>query len=169
MKIQFLMKQIEILKKLIELMRRLLELKLKKKEIYYIVLHHTATARDYTSFEAINRGHKERWNYPSKLGLFCGYQYLITGEGKIHQARLDIEQGIHCKGHNDRTIAIALTGNFMKEKMSQAQIISLEKLLAEKLKQYNLDKSKIKLHKDFSNTNCPGSNFVDWISDYKNT
>lgn len=163
------LKIIKILQKLIELYQELLA---KKREIDYIIIHHTATARDYTTFEAINREHQRRWKGKSKsqLAMYCGYQYLITGDGKIHQARLDTEQGWHCNEHNFNTIGIALTGNFMREKISSAQIISLEELLAEKLKQYNLDKKQIKGHKEMlgSKTLCPGEYLFQWLNKYRN-
>ena len=168
-KLQLLIKSLQLQIKIIQIQIQILLLK--KKKILYIIIHHTATSRDYTTFEAINNGHQRRWSGQSlsQLGFYCGYQYLITGDGKIHQARLDTESGWHTSGHNQNTIGIVFTGNFMIETMSNAQISSLKELLAEKLKQYSLDKSQIKLHRDFTSTLCPGENLADWIDNYKNS
>lgn len=157
--------RIKILKELIELYQKLLA----QKRLPKIIIHHTATNRDNTTFKAIDYNHQIRWGGKSKsqMGMYCGYQYLITGDGKIHQARLDTEQGWHCKRYNFNTIGIALTGNFMREQMSEAQINSLEKLLREKLEKYHLNKNRIKLHRNFKMTLCPGNNLADWIDDYK--
>jgi len=79
----------------------------------YIIIHHTATSRDKTTFSSINNGHRKRWNWKSSLGYYIGYQYLITADGTIKQGRADNEDGAHCRGWNDKSIGIALTGNFM--------------------------------------------------------
>ncbi len=55
-----------------------------------------------------------------------GYQYVITTDGKTHKGRRPDEVGAHCKGYNDRSIGICLTG---KGGFTVAQIMSLKKLV----------------------------------------
>ena len=152
-----------------ELIRNLLKEIFKLRKIDYIIIHHTATDRDRTTFEAIDNNHKNRWNGKTKsqLGYYCGYTYLIEGNGKVWQARNDIEEGAHTRGHNRRTIGIGLTGNFEVEDPSIAQLNALEELLGNKMVQYGIKKDKIKCHSDISLTLCPGHHLIKWLSDFK--
>lgn len=140
---------------------------LKKKQILYIIVHHTATDRDTTKYEAINRNHKIIGYPMSAMGQYCGYQYFINGKGKITQARLDTEEGMHTRRHNSNTIGICISGSFGHEIPSEGQLKALEGLLNEKLREYGLDKSRIKGHKDFRPTACPGASLYRWVQDFK--
>jgi len=148
-----------------ELIRNLLKEIFKLRKIDYIIIHHTATDRDTTTFQSINNGHKKRWNGKTKssLGYYCGYTYFIDGSGHIRQARLDTEEGAHTRGYNRRTIGIGMAGHFDREKPSKGQLNALQELLEDKMRIYGLKKSKIKLHSDFSATACPGKNMREWI------
>ena len=66
----------------------------------FIILHHTLTDRDTTTFNAVNNYHKDLWNFESSLGYFIGYHYFITADGKVTQGRADWEAGAHCYQEN---------------------------------------------------------------------
>ena len=159
-------KILQLLQKLISLYRQLLVL---KRPIKYMIIHHTATSRDYTKYKTINENHRKRWKGKSKsqLGQYCGYQYFINGKGETIQARRDTELGWHTRGHNRKTVGICLTGSFGHEKPSTGQLNALEGLLYEKIREYKLDKSRIKGHRDFRPTACPGDSLYKWIQDFK--
>jgi len=143
------------------------QLLLLRKPIKYIIIHHTATSRDFTKYITINENHRKRWNFKSQLGQYCGYTYFIEGDGKITQARLDMGVGAHTRGHNKKTIGICLSGSFSKERPAKEQLGALEMLLNEKIVKYGLNKNQIKGHRDFSATICPGDSLYKWIQEFK--
>jgi len=157
------MQIINILKKLIELYKELL----KRKKVKYIIIHHTATDAKRTTWQAIENGHKARWNFKSAMGLYMGYQYLITWDGKVHQSRLDTEEGAHTIGYNKNSIGICLTGSFSEEEPSGEQSEALWKLLDEKVAYYGINKKNILGHRDVANKICPGDSLYEWLANYK--
>lgn len=128
----------------------------------YILLHHSATARDTTCFEAVNEYHKKKWNLISRLGCYIGYQYFISSKGKVFQGRVDSEAGIHCKqkNMNFESIGICLAGNFDKEQPTQEQLKALEVLLRRLIKKYSIPLENLKFHRDFARKSCPGKNIT---------
>jgi len=133
----------------------------------HIVIHHTATPRDKTTFKAVNEYHKKKWDFKSSLGYYCGYHYFIETDGKITQARANDEMGAHCKadGMNHKSIGIGLTGDFTKEVPSDAQLKSLEKLVLDLEKKYNIErKENVIGHREAkgAQTSCPGF-LIYWV------
>jgi len=133
----------------------------------FIIIHHSATDRDQTSFESVNEFHKQKWNFKSKLGYYIGYQYFITADGKLYQGRADDETGAHTIGYNINSIGICLAGNFMVEQPTPAQINSLESLVASKREQWNIPVKNILGHREVGQTLCPGDNLMSWVKEYR--
>lgn len=138
----------------------------------YIVIHHTLTDRDTTSFEAVNNYHKSLWNFKSSLGHYIGYHYFITADGKVYQGRNDWEAGAHCYQDNKNydSIGVCLTGNFDTEEPSSAQLKSLKQLLDDLSLKHGIIRDNIKFHRDYAGyKSCPGSNipedFIDKVLD----
>lgn len=130
-----------------------------------IVIHHTASSRDRTTLQDVNAWHKLRWaDFKSSLGYWVGYHYLITGDGKITQTRRDNEMGAHCIP-NDGKLGVCLTGNFMLESPSDAQIKSLDELTTKLCKDYRIE--YVTAHREVSNTECPGDNLMKWLNTKK--
>lgn len=134
----------------------------------YIILHHTLTDRDTTTFEAVNNYHKNLWNFQSSLGYYIGYHYFITGDGKVTQGRADWEPGAHCYQENKNydSIGICLTGNYDNQEPSQAQLDSLRELLLDLMERHSISKQNIKFHREYATyKSCPGNNiksdFID--------
>ena len=132
-----------------------------------IIIHHTATNRNRTTFESINNGHKRRWNWKSSLGYYIGYQYFIIADGTAIQGRADNEAGAHTKGWNDKSIGICLTGNFMFERMTDVQLFFLEDLLNRLKKKWNISNKNIFGHREKGITLCPGNKLMGWIKEYR--
>jgi len=127
----------------------------------YIILHHTLTNRDKTTFQAVDNYHRNLWNKKSSLGYYLGYHYFINFQGKVYQARNDWEIGIHCYQDNKNldSIGICLAGNFDQEKPSQKQLNSLKKLVQDLIDKYNIVFNNLKFHRDYANyKSCPGNN-----------
>ena len=163
MSVEILKKQILIITKLIKLYQMLLRELFKKK--VDVIIHHTATSKNYTTFEAINRGHKRRGYSQSSLGFYAAYNCLITGDGEEHWARSLDESGEGTSAFKGFHIDICLTGNFMVEALSEAQKITLTRVL-KRIEGKSGIKS-LTFHRDYYPTLCPGKNLIKFIEDYK--
>lgn len=116
----------------------------------HIVLHHTECTG--WTVEQLHEYHKNinRW-----AGV--GYHFYVRKDGSIHACRPDGTVGAHCPGKNGCGIGIAFEGNFMNETMTEEQIAAGNLLISYLKSKYgNLT---IGLHKDYYNTDCPGTNF----------
>ena len=130
----------------------------------YIIVHHTATGKG--NARAINVAHGDRgfWN-----GL--GYHFLIDngtmgkGDGQIEMSPRWIrrQDGAHCKagGMNDKSIGIALVGNFNYEMPTANQLQSLTFLLETLRKYYHIPPANTLGHREVegARTECPGKLF----------
>jgi len=130
----------------------------------YIVIHHTAS--DYGDAETINRWHLKRgW----RNGL--GYHFVIDNGtlghqmGQIEPGRRWYKQmrGAHVgvRGWNDKSIGIALVGNFSKTEVPEEMFDSLVYLTDALRSYYGISKSRIVGHRDVrgAKTECPGKYF----------
>jgi N-acetylmuramoyl-L-alanine amidase len=92
---------------------------LKPEDIKYLIIHHSATPRDTTTFEAIR-------NYHIKQNGFweIGYHYFIDGRGKLYDGRPKNYIGAHCVADNMnyKSLGICLAGNFTEEKPTSEQL-----------------------------------------------
>lgn len=132
----------------------------------FIVLHHSLTPRDQTTFEAVNKYHQQKWDFKSSRGFYCGYHYFIEADGKVTQAREDWEVGAHCKerGKNFDGIGICLAGNFDEETPTEEQIFSFKNLVKKLVEKYAIPKQNLKFHRDFAKyKTCPGKNIDNSI------
>lgn len=113
-----------------------------------IVIHHAA--KTIWSPEDINDFHKSKgWD-----GI--GYNFYIRKDGTICNGRGEEAVGAQLKGYNDISIGICLEGNFEIEEVNEEQINSLNNLIYYLICKYDI--KKIKGHKDYGETLCPGKN-----------
>ena len=131
----------------------------------FLIIHHTATERDKTSFEAVKQNH-------INLGWGdIGYHYFITPR-KVHKGRAEDIVGAHCKadGMNFKSLGICLTGNFQTEEPTGFQVSELEKLTKELRERYQIVKENILAHKEVAGaaTACPGNNLMPIIKEIRN-
>lgn len=129
----------------------------------FIILHHSLTPRETTSFEAINNNHKEKWDFKSSLDFYIGYHYFIDGKGKVHQGRADADAGAHCyqADMNYKSIGVCLAGNFDVERPSDAQISATAQLLRSLMKKHNIPLENLKFHREYAPKSCPGGNIKE--------
>ena len=147
---------------------------IKKTNIKYIVLHHSASTKDL-SWEEIDKEHKARG--------FEGFGYhfyiekngtIIAGRALNKQAILEsdtIEMGAQAKGINAISVGICFSGNFEVEKPTPAQIEAGKQLVKWlKYKVFNKPeiighKEAVKINPQATVTACPGKNFP--LDDFK--
>ena len=84
----------------------------------YTILHHTATPKNSTSIPSILAYHQEKFG-------FSWYHYIITPT-QTHQTRSDTD--LNDRGV-DKSLDIALTGNFETERPSAFQLKELRRLV----------------------------------------
>ena len=79
------------------------------------ILHHTGTDRDKTRASTIGENSR---------GGVSFYQYIITGNGTIHEMKDEFND----RNNGYKSIDIALTGDFTNQKPTRQQLESLQKL-----------------------------------------
>ncbi len=132
-----------------------------KNKPQFLVIHHSLTKKSPSpkTWEAVNRYHKTKFNFPSSLGLYIGYHYWIEDSGRIIQARLDTDVGAHCKEQsmNFKSLGICLEGNFDIEIPNPVQIYALRDLMKKLCATYKIPKENIMFHRDYATyKSCPG-------------
>lgn len=139
-------------------------------QISKIYIHHSAIPQNSSKqFWKINEYHKAKWNFPSTMGYFGGYNYLLEQDGELRQYRADGEEQAAQKGENTNTISICLAGNFEVEIPTPAQKTTLEAFLADKTTKYGLSREAVKGHREskLASTLCPGKNLMSFIENYR--
>jgi len=120
------------------------------KDVKLLVVHHTAlkvTGDERTPQErmqALYKYHAEGLGWGD-----IGYHFVIDENGTIYEGRAGGEDviGGHAYCSNTSTIGVALMGNFEEEQPTQAQFLSLKKLLAYLAQEYKINtKARILFH-----------------------
>lgn len=141
-----------------------LNLSVNKRNIKELIVHCSATpeGKDFTVSQ-IREWHLQRGFSD------IGYHYVIYRDGSIHTGRDESVIGAHCTGHNTNSIGVcyiggvATDGKTPKDTRTEAQKISLLKLLSELKKKYS--KAKVYPHYKFAAKACPSFNAEE---EYKN-
>jgi len=140
--------------------------------IVQYAIHHTASFQNgRPQIYAVNRFHKNKnwgteanpWYQPNPgtTGWWVVYNYFIDVDGTIYNTRVVGEETLANRGHNcdirERcdTISICLAGDFNAQTPTNAQVVSLRKLI-KKLEQDYPTIGWV-FHKDIQNgRTCPG-------------
>ena len=141
-----------------------LNLSVNKRNIKELIVHCSATpeGKDFTVSQ-IREWHLQRGFSD------IGYHYVVYRDGSIHTGRDESIIGAHCTGHNTNSIGVcyiggcASDGKTPKDTRTEAQKISLLKLLSELKKKY--PKAKVYPHYKFAAKACPSFNAEE---EYKN-
>lgn len=130
-------------------------------------------AQQLTSVEGVH----ERRGYPeSRKGTFIAYHYFIGCDGTEMHNRSDSEPSINtgcgmnesrCKpgmdSINERSVAIALAGNFNQEKPTKKQVDILRARVTQLQKKYGITNDHVIPHQEASATACPGANIIKML------
>jgi hypothetical protein len=107
-------------------------------------------------------GQRER-NWPD-----LPYHFMIAPDGRIFEARpIEYAPQSNTKYDLPGHVGVELMGNFEVERVSEAQLKSLVKLVAWLCQEYQLKPEEIAGHKDRAKgqTSCPGKDFYRYIAD----
>jgi hypothetical protein len=86
-----------------------------------------------------------------------GYHYVVGPEGKLYEGRPPTAIGAHSPPNSNK-VGICLIGNFENvDTLKPEQRATLVKLLAHLCGKFRIPVAKIKGHRDFQSTDCPGS------------
>ena len=139
---------------------------LSTEKIKFLAIHHsggtTSNPLAYTQNESIagiDNAHRLRWpDFPSSLGYFVGYNFVITADGAVTQTRKIGEETAANIEHNLDTVSICLTGNFSPgvEMPTEPQISALKILLKQCLGATNVSWLNIVPHRALWATQCHG-------------
>ncbi len=141
------------------------------KSVKLLTVHHSALTVKDDPRPAVERVRAiYKYHAVTKGWGDIGYHYIVDERGQIYEGRQGgkFVVGGHAYCNNIGTVGIVLLGNFEVEQPSQAQAKSLQWLLADLAKTYNIDpKSPVNFHgkkfdapivrhKDLLSTLCPG-------------
>lgn len=140
----------------------------KKHKIKFITIHHTATKmRPDLPIETKLKNLQAFSQRDDKLS--CGkfkpawfdvpYHYYIAVDGKIAEGR-EIEYAGDTNTEYDPTghALIVVEGSFGTDEPTDAQVESLKAMVKWLANKYKVSGDKIKGHRDYAETGCPGAN-----------
>jgi len=121
-----------------------------------IVYHHTGISGDNQA-EGIIRNHTAKW--PMQFPHGMAYHMLIEKSGKTIEGRPEFSVGYHAGNWltNLVSIGIALEGNFIEHKPTEAQLDSLAEETIDICTRNKIRWENVRLHRDVRDTptTCP--------------
>ena len=131
------------------------------RKINSIIIHHSASPST-TTLEQIRKWHVEDNGWSD-----IGYHFIITDDGTIHEGRPLSKIGAHTKGKNRYSIGICVVGNTSIIAPSMTQMEQLTLLMSALRHDFQLEPENIYGHREYGNTECPGSFLIGWIEQYR--
>lgn len=140
----------------------------KKHKIEFITIHHTATtqkpampiATKMSNLQAFSQREDKLDTGKVKPAWFdIPYHYYIAADGQIAEGR-EIEYAGDTNTEYDPTghALVVIEGSFNTDELKAEQIQSLKAIVKWLAKKYRLNGDKIKGHRDYAETECPGGN-----------
>lgn len=137
------------------------------REINEIILHCSATwskqdigVKEITQWHTLPEPRGRGWSH-------IGYHYVIRRDGRLEEGCPLETPGIHCSGHNAKSIGICVVGggpNGEDKHFTQAQFDMLAKTI--KLLRQKYPKTSIHGHNEFANKACPVFSVSKFLEDY---
>jgi N-acetyl-anhydromuramyl-L-alanine amidase AmpD len=105
------------------------------------------------------------WHVNERGWTDIGYHYFINQAGALFPGRKESTVGAHVAGHNAGSIGICLSG---RKSFTDAQMVTLEKLLKDICKRHGLQKTDILGHSDLQpGKTCPNFDLHKLISSWE--
>ncbi len=137
-----------------------------RNDVDIIVIHHTATPvvtnRGSIGVKVLEELHRERgWGIVCRGRIYyVAYHYVLTATGQVQAGRPEGCRGAHSGDGilNEKSIGIALVGDFEVHAPSPSQLSALVTLVSEVARRHNVPAERIVGHGEVrSGTVCPGS------------
>jgi hypothetical protein len=123
-------------------------------DIEWLVVHHSATPPSVLP-ERIAQYHIRKWDWPG-----IGYHFLVAADGALYQTNELETISNHAASVNPVGVGICFLGSFMEHTVPSDQLKSGAHLLAWLLGELQLDPEAVKGHKEFMQTVCPGTQWL---------
>ena len=137
-----------------------------KHTIKYITIHHGGVIFTEDKSGAQYLIDLQSWSRSEKEWIDIPYHFAMDLEGVIYEARPvdypgDTNTEYDPRGH----LLICILGNYEEQELNQRQFKSLVNFLVHFSHKYDLTVDKIKSHKDYAETACPGQNIYKFLED----
>lgn len=122
-----------------------------------LTVHH-ASSPDYSQYQGAPslRG-IQNFHMDNRGWSDIGYHFVVAPDGKLFEGRPPTMIGAHSPPNTGK-VGICLIGNFDGvDTLKPEQRATLVKILAHLCGRFKIPASKIKGHRDFQSTDCPGS------------
>lgn len=129
----------------------------------YLVVHHCAT----TNTTVDSRTEKDQQWYIQDLHMrskgWCdiGYHFGLGKNGTILEGADPVYEGRHEPTVNSNSLGIVVHGDYTTRTFTSNQETKLVDLLSWLCYRYNIEPDRIKGHRDFKATACPGNNLYN--------
>ncbi|MEQ9309217.1 MAG: peptidoglycan recognition family protein [Balneolaceae bacterium] len=136
-----------------------------KHTISYITIHHGGEIYndDKNTYEYLKN--LQSWSRSDRKWMDVPYHYIIDRKGKIFEGRpLDYKGDTNTTYDPSGHALIVLLGNFEEQEVLDEQIVSLKIVTEYIADQKDVPSSKIKTHKDYAETLCPGKKLTEYLS-----
>ncbi|HIN09258.1 MAG TPA: N-acetylmuramoyl-L-alanine amidase [Phycisphaerales bacterium] len=129
--------------------------------VKYITIHHDGMTLFTTTslplaearLEKIRKDHLQRNG--GRWGDI-GYHFAIDPAGRLWEGRSLRWQGAHVLASNEGNIGVVVLGNYNRQILNRAQSLRIESTIRWLMKKYNVPVSRVKTHKEWAATDCPG-------------
>lgn len=131
-----------------------------------ITVHHDALEIDgrgqnwaIARLNKIRRSHLQR----GSTWVDIGYHYIIDPDGRVWEGRPINIEGAHVAATNDHNVGVMCMGNFERDRPTQAQLYSLDAMVAELMRRYRVPMGRVVTHQELKPTECPGNNLQSYM------
>jgi hypothetical protein len=138
----------------------------KEHTIKYITIHHGGVIFKGDSSTASYLKNLQSWSRDVKKWIDIPYHFVMDLKGDIYQARPvqypgDTNTEYDPTGH----LLICILGNYEEQELNEDQYQKLILFLSYFSHKYDVPIEKIKSHKDYAETACPGKNIYKFLQD----
>jgi hypothetical protein len=133
--------------------------------IEYITIHHGGEIYPDDKNTVQYLQNLQSWSRSAKNWIDVPYHYIVDRHGKIYEGR-----PLNYRGDTNTTYdptshaLIVLLGNFEEQPLKDEQIASLKVITSFLAKQESVPTEKIKTHKDYAETLCPGKKLTAYLA-----
>jgi hypothetical protein len=123
-----------------------------------MAIHHTETPTNDSMTPAARLRQIQSYHMDVKGWCDIGYHYLMSRDGQLWEGRRDTLLGAHAGGNNTGNLGVSVIGSHDATPLTDTQLHSLASLLRglSDTKGIALERSKIKGHREYNPTTCPG-------------
>jgi len=108
----------------------------------------------------------QNWSREEKHWMDIPYHYMIDLDGNIYEAReLKYPGDTNTKYDPTGHALICVMGNYEIQKPNKKQLQALAWMTAKLMDEYHISADKVKAHKDYAETACPGKNLYKYLQD----